>query len=81
MAKILKFNPRKGLVGVLHEVPDDYEAGKITDFVCIYRVVSGEEKEASLRYHWFGEETCTYMLGLLDRMKGYIMDWIRESEE
>jgi len=78
MGDVVNFNPRKDLVGFCKQCLDDYHAGVITDLVFVYR--RKIENKAELRWHWWGEESCTFCLGLIERTKGHIMDWIKNEE-
>ena len=60
----------------LKNLEQAYKNEEIEEFIMVARYNTG-----FIEYNWFGEkETSMYHLGLLERMKPIIMDWIDEDD-
>ena len=72
----------------LKETLQQYNSGQLTEFVAIARVKNrncpeckGAEECRVIHYTWFGQETTLYHLGLVERMKRIINNFIEDVEE
>ena len=61
-------------ISYLRNIEKAYKEDRLTDFISIARY-----NDKTLEYNWFGSESCIMHLGLLERMKSIINDWIVEE--
>lgn len=60
---------------MMRDLADKLERGEITDFVACGRL-----KDGNVTHHWFGENSCFYLLGMLAYMNMNIQDYIRAAQ-
>jgi len=84
--KIIKF-PQESMPfdDFLKDLKEEYDTGRITNFVCIYdaKYKPKEEKEGfvgNIEHYWFGDSS-TNALGLCTIMQRTILDWVRHANE
>jgi len=80
MAKVVKLM-QSGLDKEIELIQKLNDEGKVTDLVLVYavRVEGDPDKGARNVYnYWFGETSCLFVLGMLDRMKKMVNDYIDE---
>lgn len=88
-AKIIQLRKPFESVEVLQDIIKGIESNGVTDFFVIARQKATEEERVKfgitedylVRKYWFGEESCVFLLGLLNYMRMEVEDWIRASNE
>ena len=80
MGKVVKLK-QSGLDEAIEELIKLNDAGKVTDLFLAYATPMEDDSDAGARYihnYWFGETSCLFVLGMLDRMKKTVNDFIDE---
>lgn len=80
MGKVVKLK-QSGLDDAIKTLQELQDCGKVTDLCLIYACSISEDPEKSARSihsYWFGETSCLFALGLLDRMKWTVQKYIDE---
>jgi hypothetical protein len=65
----------------IHNMMEDYKAGKILDLAVIYRTppTDPEHYVANIKPFWFSTESCLGALGMVRIMMRMIEDYIKED--
>lgn len=84
MSKTVKFPAPDMFYDFLAELKTAYDEDRLENFICIYNFkYRQEDKLEEFMYgigkHWFGQESCIYMLGLIDIMKDEIREFMKEK--
>lgn len=82
-ARLLKFK-QDNFQEFLDELSSAHKVGKLKTIACIAQVEL-EEKNNDFAYslpgYWFGGDSCTEVLGLLEIMKDRILEYMRCKNE
>lgn len=73
--------PMGNLIGFMTDIERAYNAGVLTDFAAIWRTVDKKPDDISeVEGYWFGEESSVMVLGLVERLRCYINEYIDDLE-
>ena len=78
--KIVPF-PKKEIENVFEETLELYREGKIKNLVLIYTVDNYKGYEQAVGNYWFGEKSCLFVLGLIERMKMIVNEYIQAGNQ
>jgi hypothetical protein len=82
-AKVIQIS-RSGFHDFLDDVRADYDAGKVTDMICMYRRQTGPDPRGRMQHEWsrqwWGETSTITSIGLLEVMKHEMLKHCTEDD-
>ena len=83
---VIQFPKQQPFFEFLDELKKAYTDNRLNNFICIYDCdyEKGKEREKFMgenKKYWFGEKSCTYLLGLTKIMGQVILDYMKEKNK
>jgi len=59
-----------------------HREGRVKQFVCMYSTDRSEADGGGrdTYFHWFGDTTCVYVLGMIEWVKEHVLEYMRKDQ-
>ena len=79
--KVIYLKNEKVAYDFLNDIMKYFEEDRVKEFIMIATVELEDNKTDLIFYDWFGKRSTMYILGLIERMRDVVMQWINEGSE
>lgn len=75
--KVIYLKDKKQAYDFLDDMQEYFKEDRVKEFIMIATVECEDETDL-IFYDWFGSRSTIYILGLIERMRDIVMQWINE---